>query len=614
MSDFLSSIAKTVNYRYTSNLGMFQIGGAVSGLDTATIIDQILQVEGRPLQELNVRYEKLELMKKAYYEIDDKLEELRDLVFDFKLQSNVVKKTADISDESVLNVRIAPTAINGTYYVKVLQMATNSTLTGSEVVSGTVTSTTVLSDINYFTSPLDSTVRIYDTNTGSYQDVTINRTDTVQDIVDKINNALDTLFGSGAGNASFDETTGKLTITTSTGDEFAITQLSGNFMRVFHLDETPGKGTSLTSTAPVWALNSEIKTLQNIADYKGITINSGKVKINGVDIEIDPNDTLEELINKINSSNANVVAYYDYHANKIVLRHKDYGNKAITLEDTDSTNLFDVLSLDSPIFNPGQQAHIQVSSDGLNYTDVYADTNEGIEFDGMIFTIKSTSSTPVVLRVATDVDGIVEKFKEFVDKWNEVVGFIYDKLHEEPVKDKDWNEMSDEEKMKGILKGDDFLETIFERLRRFMTEQIKSDGTFRYLFDIGISSGDVGASYENMMKGKLQIDEDKLREIIENNLSDLWDFIGGSDESFMNKLYSYLWDMTKFNGGIDQVAGTNGRIFREQRFLAKRIQDWIMRLQKREEELWRKFSYMEDVISRLQAQSAWLSQATAKKR
>ena len=614
MSDFLSSIARTVNYRYTSNLGMFQIGGAVSGLDTASIIEQILRVEGRPLQELNVKYEKLELMKKAYYEVDDKLEELRDLAFDLKLQSNVMKKTAESSNESIVQAQAYSNAVTGNYYVKVLQLATSSTLAGEDVISGTVSSSTPISEITYFTSPTDSTIRLYDMATGDYVDVDISTSDTVQDVVNKINNALDSLFGSGAGSASFDESTGKLTISTSTGDEFAITQISGNFLTVFHLDETAGHGTSLTSTAPVWALNPEFKTLSDIANYKGASLSAGTVKINGVEIEVDPNDTLEEFLDKINSSDANVYAWYDYHTNTITIRHKEYGNKAITVEDTDSTGVFDLLGLSGAIFTPGQMAHVQISEDGLNYTDVYAESNDNVEYEGLSLTIRQTTSSPVVVRVNIDTEGIMDKLKEFVDKWNEVMDFIYEKLNEEPVEDKEWDEMSDEEKMKGILRNDQYLRNLFDRLRRFMTTQILDDGKYQYLFDIGISSGDVGASYENMMKGKLEIDEDKLRGIINEDLDDLWEFLGGTENSFMERLHEFLWNITKFNGEIDQVAGVSGRIMREQRFLAQRISDWIMRLQKREEELWRKFSYMEDVIARLQAQSSWLSQISAQQK
>ncbi len=621
MSDYLSSIANSVNQRYTSNMGLFQIGGAVSGLDTASIIDQILKAESQPLNQLTEKFKKLDLMKKAYNEVKEKLEDFRDFVFDFKLQKNVMIKSAESSNESVVQAQAYASATNGTYYVKALQMATNSTLYGRSTVRTTIDpSTATYGSLNYYTTPTDSTIRIYNSDTGEYKEVNISTSDTIDTIVNNIQIAIDDLFGSGSADVSF--ANGKLSIgTTDDSKKITLTQVSGNFLQVFHLDEDSPTGAAtdkIESTAPVWSLNPSLKTLQDLANYNGETVSDGTVKINGVDIDISTTDTINEVLDKINSSDANVYAYYDYHQNKIILRRNDFGNKAITLED--DGNILSTLGLvdsdysdnDNPVFVAGQNAHIQVSMNGVDYVDVYSGSNEGIEFEGISFNVKSTSDTPVVVRVSTDKKAIEDKLKEFVDKWNDLMGYIYEKLNEEPVKGKNPDDMTDEEKMKGVLKNDQYLRSIFERLKRFMTTEITSDDKFKYLFDIGISSGDVGGEYENMMKGKLTLDEDKLDEIIDNDLNDLWKFLGDGENSFMQKLHDFLWNLTKFNGEIDSVAGTDGRIYREQRMLSQEIADWMERLQEREQELWRKFSYMEQVISKFQSMGAWLSQATAR--
>jgi len=626
MSDIIDSAANAVNYRYTSNLGWFQIGGAVSGLDTASIVDKILELESKPLQDLNLKFEKIQLKRKAFEEVKSKLQELRDMVFDLKLRSNLMLKKATSSNESILEASASTIAAEGNYFIKVLDLATSSTLEGADIMSNPgVTSSTAVSDLNYYIVPQDSTIRIYKKigNTIDYEDVDISTSDTIQEVVNKINTTLDNLFGSGAGISSYDESTGKLTIkidssVAGSDAQFSITQLSGNFLKVFHLNETYLEGTEVTSNAPVWVVN-ENKTLQDVADYLGETINDGSIKINDVEIEVNSSDTIDKLILRINGSNAGVFAYYDYHSNKIVLTSKETGNTSITVDDN-GTGVAKLLGLESndngdPYFTPGQSAHIQVSADGSNYFDVYSDSNTGIEFEGITFDIKNTTSTPVIVQVRKDADEIKNKLKDFVDKWNEVVGYIYDKLNEKPIKDKSWEEMSDDEKMKGILKDDSYLKSLFERMKRFMYSSFGSEGDYHYLFDIGISSGDVGASYENIMEGHLEIDEDRLDDIINNHFEDLWNFLGADDEeSFFPKLHGFLWDLTKFGGEIDSVAGTNGRLWREQRFLAQRISEWVMRLNKRKEELWEKFSYMEDVISRLQAQSAWLANATANKK
>ncbi|MCD6449117.1 MAG: flagellar filament capping protein FliD [Thermotogaceae bacterium] len=625
MSDIINSAANAVNYKYSSNLGWFQIGGAASGLDTASIVDKILELESKPLQDLNLKFEKIQLKRNAFDEVKSKLQELRDMVFDLKLRSNMMLKKASSSNENILEASASTTAAEGNYFVKVLNLATSSTLESADVMTNPgIASSTALSDLTYYTSPQDSTIRIYKKvgDTIDYSNVDISTSDTIQDVVDKINTALDNLFGSGAGISSYDESTGKLTIKIDpsvAGSDaiFSITELSGNFLDVFHLNEIYLEGTEVTSNAPVWSVN-ENKTLQNIADYLGKNISDGSIIINGTEIEVNSSDTIETLILRINGSDAGVFAYYDYHMNKMVLTSKETGNTSITVDDngTGVAQLLGLVSNDNgdPYFTPGQSAHIQVSVDGVNYFDVYSDSNTGIEFEGITFDVNDVSDTPIIVQVRKDSEEIKEKLQEFIDKWNEVVGYIYDKLHEEPVKDKSWDEMSDDEKMQGILKGDSYLQSLFERLKRFMFNSFASEGDYHYLFEIGISSGDVGSSYENTLKGHIEIDEDKLDDIINNHFEELWNFLGASDDSFFPSLHDFLWDVTKFGGEIDSVAGTNGSLWREQRFLAQRIEDWVMRLNKRKEELWRNFSYMEDVISRLQAQSAWLANATANKK
>ena len=600
----LSKIASTINMRYYSQLGGFQVGGAVSGLDTQSIIDAILEAESQPLQDLTEKYEKYELMQKAYEEVKTKLREFRDLVYSFKLQSTIVQKTAFSSNETFLSAEASSVAITGVYHVRIVQTATYTTLVGTNEVVPPPDSTKTFGELDYMYSPQEGTVRLYNNESGSYQDVQILSSDTIDDIVSKLNNALSSLGITGT--VSYDTDTGKMSITSD--KNFALVDISGNFTKVFHLDEASlnfdGTNYSLTSSASVSSLSTS-KTLAQIATYTSKTIVSGKVKINGVEIDVDQNDTLSSLIEKINDSEAGVTASYDYHTNRVVIVSNNSGPSSITLEDTDGTGLFSLLGVESHSLYVGQKAHLQISMDGTNWTDVYSDTND-VEYNGVTFHVSGETSETITIDVRVDTDAIVEKIKEFVDKWNEIMDYLNEKLTEEPVTDKSEEEMSEEEKMRGVLKGDDFLEGIFDRLRGFITYKVEGD--INYLWELGITTGDIGTGYENMMKGHLELDEEKLRQIIEDDPNKVWEFFG-SENGFATKLDDCLWNLVKFNGEIDQVAGISGRIEREQRFLATQIASWIERLSKREQELWRKFSAMEEVISQLQSQGNWISQA-----
>ncbi len=606
----LSKIAQTINMRYYSLLGQFQVGGVVSGLDTASIVDQLMQIESQPLVELNERYEKYELMKKAYEELDNRLEEFRDFVFDLKLQRTFMVFSASSSDESTISAQASTSATPGTYYVKVLNTAFGTLLEGNDMVVTPPSSTTTFGSLDYSYTPVDSTIRIYNEATQSYEEVNITTADTIDDIITKINTALSNLGMTGS--ASYDQTTGKLTITSDTN--FFMVEVSGNLMSVFHLKESNvtynGTNYVLQSTAPVSSLDSSAKTLQDIANYNSETIASGTVKINGVEITVDPTETLEDFLERINESSAGVTAWYDAYENKIYMRNNEGGPKAITLEDTDSTNVFGILGIENHTLTPGQEAHVQISTDGSTWMDLYT-SNDSFEYNGITFTIKKASSDTITVRVERDVDQVISKIRDFVQKWNEIMDYINEKLTEEPVTGKSEDEMTEEEKMQGVLKNDSFLENIFDRLKSFITRKIEGD--INYLWEIGITTGGLGTGYENMMKGHLELDEDTLRQVLSEDPEKVWRFFGNDEEGsegFAVQLYNYLWDLTKFGGRIDQVAGVSGRLTREQRFLAIRIAEMIERLQRREAELWRKFTAMEEAIAYLQMQSSWLSQAS----
>jgi len=607
----LSKIAQTINMRYYSLLGQFQVGGVVSGLDTASIVDQLMQIESQPLVELNERYEKYELMKKAYEELDNRLEEFRDLVFDLRLQRTFMVFSASSSDENTISAQVSTSAAPGTYYVRVLNTAAGTLLESNDMVVTPPSSTTTFGSLDYSYTPVDSTIRIYNEATQSYEEVNITTTDTIDDIITKINTALSNLGMTGS--VSYDQTTGKLTITSDTN--FFMVEVSGNFMSVFHLKESnvTYNGTSyvLQSTAPVSSLDPSTKTLQDIANYNSGTIVSGTVKINGVEITVDPTETLEDFLERINESSAGVTAWYDVYENKIYTRNNEGGPKAITLEDTDSTNVFAILGIENHTLTPGQEAHVQISTDGSTWMDLYT-SNDSFEYNGITFTIKRASSDTITVRVERDVDQVISKIRDFVQKWNEIMDYINEKLTEEPVTDKSEDEMTEEEKMQGVLKNDSFLENIFDRLKSFITRKIEGD--INYLWEIGITTGGLGTGYENMMKGHLELDEDTLRQVLSEDPEKVWRFFGNDEEGsegFAVQLYNYLWDLTKFGGEIDQVAGVSGRLTREQRFLAIRIAEMIERLQRREAELWRKFTAMEEAIAYLQMQSSWLSQASS---
>lgn len=617
-----------------SYLGSFQFGGVASGLDTSAIIDQLMSVERKPLERLQNNFETLQLKQKAWKEVDSKLSDFWDFLATFKLKGNLIPKTVQVSDENILSATASTSASNTSFKVKINTLASSTALTPNNTLGEVPDLTTQYYQLNGRTTPVAGTftLKALDSSGSVLETVNIDfdGTDTIGDIINKID-TNSTYF-----TASLDN--GKLKIEEKAGMEGSVSNIllgdssdTSNFVEVFNFegaDYVPGGASAgyIESTVHAGAISTS-KTLSDISP----DIASGIIRINGTEITVSSTDSLSSLIARINSSSANVIAWYDENEDKLMIRNKEGGPQSITIEDGDSTgsnktNLLDDLSwVDSGgnylgAITPGGAAEVEIDLDGDGTADLTKTTwGNTVEYNNVTLDLKSISNDWVDVQVTQDTDATYDKIKEFVDKYNEVIGYIYDKLNEESVEAKNGETLSEEDKLKGVLKGDDNLQNIFDNLRDIAYGIVSwsSDVNAEYnsLYDIGINSGDAGGTYENTMKGILQINEDKLKQAIQNNAEEVWKLFAFDDDDNRGiaiQFKDYIWETTKFGGTIDQISGTTGTIGLEMRDIAKRMTSLIDQLQRKEAYYWQKFSAMEQSVSQMQAQGSWIASAFAK--
>nr|WP_041446343.1 flagellar filament capping protein FliD [Pseudothermotoga thermarum] len=588
----ISNIANIINYRY-QNQSKIQFSGVVSGLDTASIVEKLMEIESQPVIRLTDKYKKLELKQKAYQQVREKLQGFIDFLSTFRLQSTLLAKNVE-TNSKILTIRASSVALNGTYYVKVLSTATRSSLiSGRTIGPDEIDLSTTFGTLNYRYTPLDSSLTVQK-GSRNYT-VEVKTSDTITDILSK----FEEIFGKG--NVVFQE--GKLKIISD--EAFAIRQNSGNFLKVFNLENAPvvqvENNYIMESTVHVGAISLH-RTISQIASYRSISVESGELVINGVKISFTTNMTLSQLISTINNSNAGVSVTYDASKDKLVFVSTKTGATTISIDDN-GTNLSQLLGLDNAVFSVGNVAQIQISRDGINWQDLYSDSND-FSYEGITISVAETSNEVQKFTVSTDINGMREKIKEFVEKWNEVMNYLYTKLTENEVKGKSEEEMTEEEKLQGLLKNDPLVRRIFENIRAFIYTKVEGD--IKLLAELGISTGRF--DYQNIKIGKIVLDEDKLMAKVAEDPYKVWQFFGEPNNGFAQKLLSYIREVTRTAGMIDRVAGTSGSINREKRALAKQIENWIERLQKKEQMLWNRFSAMESVLSKLQAQGVWLAQ------
>lgn len=591
-----SGIASNINHRYNAS-SRLKIGGAVSGLDTQSIVEKLLELESIPLKRLNDKFLQHSNLQKAYQKVSDKIRDFYNYLGNFSLQATLIPKTAVVSN-NILSAKAGANASDGVYNVEVLSLATNSVFSGQNFALSFTHSSTV-ADINARYIPINSRVRL---KVGSNETIIdVNTTDTIDDVINNVQNAL-TSLGATA-NVSFDESSGKLNIIADR--LFQITNVSGNFTFVFRLNDASlkqsGSNFVLESSGNIGAYSQyKILSTLGIASNKILTIN-------GTNITISSNDTIAKVVSKINSNVSNVSAFYDDRSGKIVITSKKTGDNII--EVSGDSDLLIALGLDNGTFTIGQKARANITFNG--YTEIVEESTNSISYRGLALEISSTGSTTV--SVTTNKEEIIRKVDEFVNRWNEVTEFLYSKLTENKVKGKPEEQMSEDEKLQGLLKGDNFIRRIFDRFRGFLTQSV--DG--KMLSNLGIESGDAGKGFMNTMRGKIVLDKDALRRYIDTNGPEaVWSFFGkpDGDKGLAVRIKDYSYQLTKFNGEIDTVAGISGRLEREKRILSKRMVAMMGYIEKKEQMLWAKYSSLESALSKLSAQGAFMAQAFGPKK
>src|SRR5699024_8041794 len=256
-------------------------------------------------------------------------------------------------------------------------------------------------------------------------------------------------------------------------------------------------------------------------------------------LEIKEGDSLEKILAKVDkASDGNARAFYDKNSKQVVFETKRTG-KYNTKDNEDKREIqFD--TAENNLFNSVLGMN---DTDAENYTFKEATNaeftyNNGLKLEskdnsyslnGMTFNFTSVGATKIT--VNTDVDNSVENIKKFVDKYNEVIDIMNKSQNEErfrsyqPLSEEEKEAMSDkqielwEEKAKsGLLRGESTIRDGMYALRGSLQGRVDGDGPFNMLSSIGISTT---ANY--LDGGKLEIDEDKLREALTENPEGVYD-------------------------------------------------------------------------------------------
>ncbi|WP_158736784.1 flagellar hook-associated protein 2 [Alteribacillus sp. YIM 98480] len=339
-------------------------------------------------------------------------------------------------------------------------------------------------------------------------------------------------------------------------------------------------------------------------------------------------DTLNDVLDGINNSNAGVNAYYDDFSGQVAITRSETGNFNQSGSEMEFSENFlgNVLSLHSENETGGENAIFEMN--GIETER----TSNTFEEDNVQFTLNNTTTgdESASINVSADTESIKETIMGFVEDYNEMIEKTDEKLSEEyyrdypPLTEEQRSEMNEteieqweERSQSGYLRRDSILTNGLDTMRQDMYAEVDTgDGAaFSHLTEIGITT-----SSDYRERGKLEVDETELEQAIQEDSEAVYQLFSADGESYEEKgvarrvresLDHTMDSISERAGGPAMPSPDQFTIGREMNNLDDRMSNFERRMQKTEERYWDQFTRMEQAMAEANAQAQQMQQQMA---
>ncbi len=617
----------------TGSTSSNRITGMVSGLDVDELVASAMEAE---MYEYNKVYQDKQLAEwrsEAYQSVISSVSDFEDTYFNYlNSDTNMLSaSTFDViqatSSSSAVSVSASENALVGSHSVLVSQLATSAQYASDSSISQSIQG----SEAADFTDLEGSLIIDVD---GVEREVDLSDVDSI----DALQTAIDDAVGSGKIEVSLDAD-GYLQMETASGsgvteidisetDESTLTQLGF------------GEGSVLSNRISGDMTLSEMQSYMNTAfEFNS----SGEVEfsINGVEFAFDEDTSLDEMIDEINSSSdAGVTVTYKNSTGAFVITSDSTGAGETLSFSEDESTFLSALSLS---YTEGTDAVVEI--DG----ETYVRSENTFTLDEITYTLSDVTESAETVSVEKNTDGAYDAIVGFVDAYNSLIDSLNSLISEEydsdypPLTEEQKSEMSDDEieswesiAKTGVLEDDEYIEDLLDEMRLALYESV--EGLDISLPDIGISTDD----YTD--KGKLVIDEDVLKEALEEDTDAVISLFTQSSETYpgtttgrdlsssesqvryreeglMYRLYDAIEDKVSLSrdsngnkGSLIELAGAEGDSSETDNILYEEIEEysetlvdleeWLV---EKEEELYDDYTTMETYLSQMNAELEALS-------
>jgi len=603
-----------------------QFAGLGSGLPINDWITQLVDVKKMttvtPLETKKTNLENsnsaLSVIKTSFTSLQTSLKALQQSVLGTDVWN---KATVTSSNSDYVTATSTSSAKNTNTTVKILQLATNTTVKSANSTAKVADADTKFKQVANGTAK-EGTFTFYVDN--SKFSIEIGEEDTLGNIADKINEASGGRATAGVNS----DGTFKISVDAASTLSLGSTSDTSNFKSALQLNthETDGNKNSIVSaytpslvstTAKLASENSGFATAITLTKETEVEVpdkddetgegtiteirKSGTIKINGQEFTIDESTTMSDLLRKINDNkDAKVNASYDTLTNKLTLTSTETGSFNIALEQ-ENTNFFDVMGLmNGDELAAGTQTVGKNAEAMVNGNKVVSSSNTltssstgitGLTISLLKEPAGDDAGKEITLQSRTSTLESKQAMQTFIDAYNKVADQI--------------NEVT---KADGYLEMDSGLRQIMQSMRSMVGAVYENDGDYNLLAKVGLTTYKTG-DLETESR-TIKIDNEKLNKAFDENFDSLRMLMTNTEGTgFIDKMLSRVNETLDTEKGYFKTKSDT--ISKQIKTADASITKATALLEAYKTQLTRQFNYMDKMIANLNSQySAFTSSSS----
>jgi len=530
-SGALTSVGSSTNSTNTSLASSLAVSGLASGMNWQTTVQELATAERGPETQWKTQQTTLNAQNSAFNTIAGALATVQTDLETLQSPSLYQSTTAQSSNSAVATASSVSGATTGNFTFNISQLATAAQLTGQSNINQKLVPDGNPADVTIGTAGFSTPVTAGTFMVDGAQ-ITVASTDTLQDVFNHIASATNNKVA-----ASYNSSTDEITLASTDGSAVSLGSAAdtSNFLQVAQL--YGNNSSSVTSASALGRVNTTVTMTDSglatpVSDGGG---GNGAFTINGVTINYNSSsDSIQNVLDRINSSTAGVTAAYDTVNNRFVLTNGTTGNVGISMQDV-TGNFLAATGLSGGTLTSGKNLNYTLNNGTqtlVSQSNTITQASSGIQ--GLSVTALAAGSTTVT--VGSDTSAISSAINQFITDYNAAQ-----------------NDISSQQIVStaangtvtpGTLTGDQTADDISSNLRSlsFMGGSGLS-GAIKTLGDLGIQT--------NGQNNTLTLsDSSTLNSALANNLSSVQSFFSDATNGMATQLNTYITGITAPDGEL----------------------------------------------------------------